>query len=1546
MFREFAMHISTRNPNATPRRRDGRNGIVLLVVIAMLALFATVGLTFVYYSESEATNARIHRISVSSELRDIPPDLILSQVLSQIVYGTDDTSSKFYGTSLAQNMYGGPGGRFAYSGTGFNLDPKSGVTMDQYATTTEFKFGKANAPYTFPDMNNPYLGAIDGNGNVIYRSYFRSAQPWSNPNGGSPTTPQFNAPTGVQSLRASSLPPLPNAYEGDLKNVMGAPSVKLPDGIVVTLPNNTQVKVFVDGTMLDASSGKPAPIANGTLVKLPDGNVATMNNGTTTLNDSVWMDPNIGGETKEGIKYKILVAPFIVDLDGRVNLSTAGGTVASTTTGITSRWGQGPWEINPLRLNDPSDATAMTVAGLSNLINNANMPSRFSGPTPVKQMPANWLDTDSGLPPAYSYYPMRGTEPNLSLASMNALSSVPYNFPPTWTGAAAPMSHPGMFDWFNSIVLNNHGSPITERRLAASNAEALLRFNEAGSPALTSDVLRNMPGFDFARPTHQAVRNLVTPYSMSVDVPHLPACVPIPGSYKFPVVAQGAVNAIPVTGPTTNALSWTNASADQMLPGLMVSPTLLTTGIATASGFRYNLNQPLPSDNYLKPVVTFPDENQSSRAARIFANLRNITGLSSDPTPWTSINPAPWKYNPANKGYTDATTGTQIDVATYRYLAQIAANMVDYTDSDNLDGNAMTVFNWTGRQNDKDVDFVIGVEQPRLVLNEAYATWDNDAADPGLTPKAGAKKEATMYRLNVFFELLNPTMSSTVALNNGTPVYRVLVAKDTSGLDSNGTGAISAAGAPTNPVKDGDTGNPVIVSNWNQVSLAPNAANQGNTGFLLVGPPVIPQPKKGGPTDNFLPPIGVTPPSPLAKYMRRPSIIPDYMDPGLSIKVLPPNNDASKEPTLYTPTLVLQRLADPRYPFNDSITATSTKSAQAAPGSGYNPWVTVDYFENVPVNPPPVPNNPASPYSSLVTLSQIDVTPADLNTFASWGRKQPLKAFPNMPAGPKVVVPGNSAVVAQDPVVTPPSTDKQLPKTTFRRHNGRNPNPVLDATDPTKAATITIPFDWYIHLDRPLLNRGELMSVSTGGPALLTHHNGVTNWTLGEAMSSPNTLLARLLESTFVPSFEYNAAFNQGGTAPPGSINAAPLVRVPGKINMNTAFDQRIFEALFDPQGDSAYQSYKNSVLQNNPYFTKVDVDRFYALFDMYRKNMYPGNQGTPTGPVAGFSDFYLGNTTGNPVPRGGLMKMMYQSPIQSQPSTPTSPIYYGLSKLGSDALQKADTTLPPYARDEAIRKIINNVTFTSNTFAVWLTVGFFETRQVIDPNTNQPKTQLVELFSEDNRQIRHRMFAIVDRSQLVMPSSTTPLSPPTGQNPAVGIAVTSVPGTGTTPAQLNVSNYVSYVLGVGPNISGRVAGNFTQPVGVLSLDWKFTVGGTIQIGDPTLNVTPKQIAKVGQIVAVTPSTTAAGNATIEVAFPKINGQPPPAINVPRVGDAIRFPAAITQMPTPFTENVGFNFLSNGATDLKGIQYGYPGPQPRFNVADNPLVVPYYSIID
>src|SRR5262245_3845273 len=89
-----------------------REGIILVVVVAMLALFAVVGLGYVLYAESSATASRMAREAqnVVSDRAGMDPYALLSRALGDLIYDTYDDQRGVYnalrGHSLARSMYG------------------------------------------------------------------------------------------------------------------------------------------------------------------------------------------------------------------------------------------------------------------------------------------------------------------------------------------------------------------------------------------------------------------------------------------------------------------------------------------------------------------------------------------------------------------------------------------------------------------------------------------------------------------------------------------------------------------------------------------------------------------------------------------------------------------------------------------------------------------------------------------------------------------------------------------------------------------------------------------------------------------------------------------------------------------------------------------------------------------------------------------------------------------------------------------------------------------------------------------------------------------------------------------------------------------------------------------------------------------------------------------------------------------------------------------------------------------------------------------------
>ena len=191
----------------------------------------------------------------------------------------------------------------------FVIDPERiGVRASPTAAAnTNYVCGAV--PYTYPDQNSMFLAHYDATQNkVLIPSFYR---PWLVPD---PT----NDPTGVNFLAA---------YPGN------------PSGLPVN-PNWTNAggRYFLM---------RPRPLEHPNFPYPADqfGDVRNLD-GSNGGNDSVWIDIGAPVMTApNGVKYKMLVAPLILPLDGRVNLNVHGNIMALGNVHAGNQ-GWGPWEVN------------------------------------------------------------------------------------------------------------------------------------------------------------------------------------------------------------------------------------------------------------------------------------------------------------------------------------------------------------------------------------------------------------------------------------------------------------------------------------------------------------------------------------------------------------------------------------------------------------------------------------------------------------------------------------------------------------------------------------------------------------------------------------------------------------------------------------------------------------------------------------------------------------------------------------------------------------------------------------------------------------------------------------------------------------------------------------------------------------------------------------------------------------------------------------------------------------------------------------------------
>jgi len=1334
-------------------KQTRRKGMIILVIIAFLALFTIMGLTYLLYADAQLRFSidEIKRLDKRNYRSfDLSTDYLFNFFLERFVYDQPDREADPYATatgginyepqsvysalrghSLARNMYGynervgtyagqpailaGVNDR-AFSGSGKLANkqitiPGTSVTGSEhlFVNSTYFKsFGQSqiidpergarsllttpanyssswNAPYTYPDYNNIYLawlrsdGALNSNGSMVMKASFSTESTFgkmdgtSLPTGSAPNPNWLNEQGRYMSIRPR---PVDNLIPADYAAAAG---------------NQGQLNQIIDQRILEGNL-IPYPGADGMDVK----NLESYPGG----NDSIWID--VGSPVFyniDGRKIKILIAPLIVELDSRINLNVVGNKmVGDISHGSNQGWG--PWEINPKNINNAINPT----------------PKFLSNATPFPFSELAKVDFNGGRDIALSgnvpgnFGPVVYPGQNKAGTSVTSFQSFP-SFPPSNFGNLGASGDP--------YELRNHASTwnpfsIGSMLYSTDDIQFLLRWTGKGSS--TSGISGLTPDLK--------TRNLVTSRSIDFSKPGFVPYYADSSTNNYQLVANTYYpkSANPEKYLSTNALPANQNLSDfdltvprsmaSLLTKLDLSRTLTAypnvsttfTGAVSGGGGRY-----LNNTGYTTAV-----SDRQKFALDIFTALLKLTGakdMSSSVIPLQGV------------GATDS------DYEANRYLAQLAANMVDYIDNDDV----MTEFIWkydpAATPDPTKHERVYGVELNKVVLNEVYAEIINEPNDP--FTMNGTKKPATKpFQVHFWVELVNPLPTATAA---GSLVNHAILEQDPRAvagdssvyqLEIRDQSAAIDIFKSDNPLGVTGGGSKGVVSNFQPAGggagvnlLAPASGNYLGTenttnGFIVLGsntafPNDGPVYDGADPTKNEIP----KPYTSINNIANIKKAELKYTIP-IATTGYDKDNFANTLQTKNKPSLVLRRLANPYMP-------PQTDAAQA----DYNPYVTVDVMDDIKVND-----------GVTNATDDLKVAPPAVQNRSSVVRQQPYQEAGKKDVGGLIYVKDVNDVTMNmvKPLV-------KQPQHTFLRQNGTLSEAPGGINVPD--SLLQLPFTPISHLDRQMVNPIELLEVAGCKPAEVTrrfiNENDTNNMTASVFKTQNNNNFYghkipwmddqnRLLRFLELASPQIRFA----GT----SIGGKEF----GKVNINGVWDKETFRALADASS-------------NINGFTEPEVD---AVFQQILDSRSPTKDTTATpNNMPGANDkpfwgFGVGGTTGADDLSSGARGLdnSFLRPVAPNAAT------------GVFDLPINDTTMPtPIKRTslqqkELLSKISNSVTTRSNVFAVWLTTGFFE----ITDDTTQPPKLGAEIGIADGTNIRHRMFAILDRTN--MQSFTTNL--------------------------------------------------------------------------------------------------------------------------------------------------------------------------------------------
>ena len=1467
-------------PPSPPRR-----GAILIVVLALLALFAVVGVSFVFFAGNEAAVARIHREAAGKP--DIaPPDatVAVNRFLGTLVYDAgdtgDDLNNAVRGHSLLRAMYGWSGSAtdsfgqplhaVPFNGVGtthdrvdlsatFGRPPNSYVLPDRarvvnytllpwgtlpkqqtlaltvfdpefagyrdqtgYTTGPTIGGGRAyigrNAPYTYPDLKDFYLAAVSPRtGEVLVPSFHRSwlfngtytdpantdetvrLAPWDPAN---PARAGLTDWVGTEGrMRLLRPRPVDQLTDAELATIGLARPI---DPAALNKTQRQQLFQLIDGKI---AAGEilpyPAPNGDGSFT----GDVQNLVGGVgTQRNDSLLLDVGMPPVRWRGTLVKPLVAALVTDADGRLN-DSAHGNGRGAGGGHASGGGYGPWEVNLAAVLGTDAAAVVAARGPPRSRAGLADPYAFdpAGGTLPEYGLVNWDGTAAGTPSPPDF------------ATQTALRTA-LSYPRSYTDNSTPSGsqasgHPGLFnpvEWSWPTGQSNRVFAVADlRRLN-------LRFAPPPDSNLYLDVgiaaptdLRGAakPGANYRLDPAHANRLSVTPLSAGLDRPMLTPNFDGTSYLRLTGGRLSHAGTSSVPRPPT-AAGGDYASDDGRNRRAALGPVDLNRALADYRDLTAWPNidpqtgrptpQPPGPANMRNALRAWADRHNLARD--VFARLVVATGAMA--TVDAASGDVTIAADPAKN---------QPEFDALRQLAQIAVNVVDYTDADDVS----TPFRWNpsagaltaiGPAQLTDPAFtsdfaqpanrvVFGVEKPRLVLNEVYSETVNHPDETPATVSIDGKDVGPQQPAVVRFwvELLNPTGrpytgGAAGPLGDGTAylsAYQIQVARQRT----------AKGGTPANDLRDaanvrGDflSVSPEIVYDFssprvqsvgpNGAAAAPVAYNPAATpalGIALFGPPT--PPPKNGPEGVVWQPetkkglfaqMAVS-----AAPSNTPGATENALAYNLDIKAVTDDFLGKRESLRHV--VLLRRLANPHLPPNDPADAKRFN-----PLLPVNVFITVDYLDWVPSFDAVVwtrgkgePRGQGKGNGNGGGKKKQGYDPIG-ERFAV-GKSQPYagNAFSPGNAGPdgypSFPYPASS-VLAQNPTGRPGQPIE--PKHTFGRHNGTTATAAAYTTatalPANPAETIALPFDWYVQPDRLLANQLELLWVAGVAPHRVTQSpprpdlgtrrtDAQVNWLTQDAP------LYRALEFLRVK---------------PWGFAAAPGGRVHGRVNLNTVQDPRVLAALADPQAGNGFTPDDVTALwaaligSSNPGSTGAD----YRTFTHRTATLADG---TPvTVPVPGRTvdddpdasadvplDRPFKALGAGQLPGSGVHDTLLRPDVGTLlPRLWLSSTYTAGS---GNAMAVVDRS-HPYFRSEAVRKVFNNVTTVSNVFTVTVTVVFHEVRTHGDDPLTEPGTGRVllgkEVYKEVPGDVRQQFFAVIDRSAAALDPSNP--AAPAGERP------------------------------------------------------------------------------------------------------------------------------------------------------------------------------------